>query len=134
MDLSSLGGGLVAFAFWGFLAAVVVGGQWYAIREKEMKQETLRQIVRSGQPIEQETIDRILGDDANNNVERDLRIGGIVCFMTSPGLFIFALFLRMVDVKAFYALTGVAGLVLCVAIGLLLAARYVARRNQSEVS
>ena len=30
--MEGLGAGLAAMAFWGFIAAVVVGGIWYAVR------------------------------------------------------------------------------------------------------
>lgn len=98
METPCLGAGPVGGAFWLFIAAVVVGGMWYASREKQMKQETLRQIVRSGRDIDQETIDPILSDG-----------------------------------EAFVAVTGVAALVLCIALGLLAAARYVGRRKQLDV-
>jgi hypothetical protein len=53
--MDGIGGGLAALAFWGFVAAVVVGGMWYAIREREAQHETLRRIIESGQPVDQAT-------------------------------------------------------------------------------
>ena len=46
--MEGLGAGLAAPAFWGFIAAVVGGGIWYAVREKEAQHETLRRMIDSG--------------------------------------------------------------------------------------
>ena len=132
MDTSGLGAGLVALAFWGFIASTVVGGIWYAIREKEMKQETLRRIIESGRDLDEDIVSMIVNDDSTKNVDRDLKVGGLITLAVAPGLIILGIFLRQVEEKAFFALLGVSGLVACVGLGLLVAARYVARRNELE--
>ena len=45
--MENLGGGLAALAFWGFIASVVLGGIWYAVREKDAQHETLRKMIDS---------------------------------------------------------------------------------------
>ena len=60
--MEGLGAGLAAFAFWGFIAAVVVGGIWYAVREKEAQHETLRRMIDSGRDLDEEAISRIFMD------------------------------------------------------------------------
>ena len=119
--MEGLGAGLAAFAFWGFIAAVVVGGIWYAVREKEAQHETLRRMIDSGKDLDEEAISRVFKD--NNRPERDLKIGGIIAASAAPGLAVLGWFLRSVSEEAFHALSGVAGLVAFVAVGLLIAAR-----------
>jgi hypothetical protein len=119
--MEGLGAGLAAFAFWGFIAAVVVGGIWYAVREKEAQHETLRRLIDSGKDLDEETISRVFKD--NSRPDRDLKIGGIIAASAAPGLAVLGWFLRSVSDEAFHALLGVAGLVACVAVGLLVAAR-----------
>ena len=119
--MEGLGAGLAAFAFWGFIAAVVVGGIWYAVREKEAQHETLRHLIDSGKDLDEETIGRVFKD--NSRPERDLKIGGIIAAAAAPGLAVLGWFLRNVSEEAFSALSGVAGLVAFVAVGLLIAAR-----------
>ena len=119
--MDGLGAGLAAFAFWGFIAAVVVGGIWYAAREKEAQHETLRRMIDSGRDLDEETISRVFKE--NGRPDRDLKIGGIIAASAAPGLAVLGWFLRNVSEEAFYALSGVAGLVAFIAVGLLVAAK-----------
>ena len=43
MENFTLGAGLASLAFWGFIAAVVVAGIWYDMRNKAEKQKTIQQ-------------------------------------------------------------------------------------------
>jgi RNA polymerase sigma-70 factor (ECF subfamily) len=72
--MEGLGAGLAAMSFWLFIAAVVVGGIWYAIREKEAQHETLRRMIDSGKDLDEETISRVFKE--NSRPDRDLKIGG----------------------------------------------------------
>ena len=111
--MGGLGAGLAAFAFWGFIAACVVGGIWYSIREKETQHETLRRI-----------IDKV--------VHRDLKIGGYITLSAAPGLVILGWFLSTIQEKVLMPLLGVAGLVACVGIGLLVAAKVAERSYKAN--
>ena len=119
--MEGLGAGLAALAFWGFIAAVVVGGIWYAVREKEAQHETLRRIIDSGKDLDEEAIGRIFKE--NRRPERDLKIGGVITVFAAPGLAILGWFLGEVSTEAYHALLGAAGLVAFVGVGLLIAAR-----------
>jgi hypothetical protein len=113
--MDGIGGGLAALAFWGFVAAVVVGGMWYAIREREAQHETLRRIIESGQPVDQALMDKVLGGD--KVVHRDLKVLGW--------------FISFVAEEALMPLLGVAALVAFVGVGLLVASK-VAERSYRE--
>lgn len=126
--MEGLGAGLAAFAFWGFLAAVVLGGIWYAIREREAQYETVRRIVESGQEIDQAALDRILG--GSRSLDQDLRMSGLIVVFIAPGVALLGWFLGDISEAARSALFGVAGLIAFVAGGLLIAARSVARDRQ----
>jgi predicted permease len=128
--MDGLGAGLAAFAFWGFIAAVVVGGIWYAAREKEAQHETLRRMIDSGRDLDEETISRVFKE--NGRPDRDLKIGGIIAASAAPGLAVLGWFLRNVSEEAFYALSGVAGLVAFVAVGLLVAAKIAERSYAND--
>ena len=119
--MDGLGAGLAALAFWGFIAAVVGGGIWYAVREKEAQHETLRRMIDSGRDLDEAAISRVFKE--NSRPERDLRIGGIIALFAAPGLATLGWFLDNVSAEAFHALLGVAGLVAFVGVGLLVAAR-----------
>ena len=119
--MEGLGAGLAAVAFWGFIAAVVVGGIWYAAREKEAQHETLRRMIDSGKDLDEEAVSRIFKE--KGRPDRDLKIGGVIAAFSAPGLAGLGWFLRNVSDDAFHALSGVSGLVAFVAAGLLVAAR-----------
>lgn len=130
--MEGLGAGLAALAFWGFIAAVVVGGIWYAVREKEAQHETLRRMIDSGKDLDEDAISRVFKEDSRP--DRDLKIGGIIAACTAPGLAVLGWFLRSVSEEAFHALSGVAGLVVFVAIGLLIAARVAEKSYANDSS
>ena len=124
------------FGFWMFIAAIVVAGIWYDAKQKETKQETLRRIVESGRDIDPEVLGRnvacadqpCLFGERCRNTARDLRIGAYITLGVAPGLFLFSLFLGMINEEARFAIMGVSALVACIGGGLLGAARLVERR------
>jgi len=124
--MEGLGFGLAAFAFWGFIASCVVGGIWYAIREKEAQHETLRRIIESGRDIDAEVIDQVMNDGGKS--EKDLKVGGYITMSVAPGLALLGFVLESAtgNDQVFTILLGVSGLVFFIAIGLLVAARVTA--------
>ncbi len=120
---------LAALGFWLFLAAIIVAGIWYDAREKETKQETLRRIVESGNNIDQEVIERILGENSADTLDRDLMVAAYITLSAGVGLLLLGLALGRVDSNALSALMGVSGLALSVGIGLFIASKLVEKRR-----
>lgn len=127
--MEGIGFGLTTLAFWGFLAAVVVAGTWQAARERREQHETMRRIVESGRDIDPDVIDRIFRGD--KRPDRDLKIAGLITIFASPGLAILGWFLSWTNEKVLMVLLGVAALVACVGVGLLVASK-VAERLYSK--
>jgi hypothetical protein len=125
--MEGLGFGLASFAFWAFIASCVVGGIWYAIREKEAQHETLRRIIESGKDVDVEVIERIMSDGGKS--ETDLRVGGLITMFVSPGLILLGYVLERAtnNDEIFTIMLGVSGLVFFISLGLLLAARVTKR-------
>lgn len=131
--MTDLGAGLAALAFWGFLAAVIVGGMWYALREKQAQYDALSRIIDSGQAVDEKLVATMLG--GKSYPERDLKIAGLIVISAAPGIAILAWAVGKVSATALLPLLGVAGLVACVGVGLLLAAGHAARsRRRDEAS
>lgn len=120
--------GLGALGFWLFIAAIIVAGIWNDIRRKESQQETLRRIVESGQNVDPEVIDRLIGKSDATKMARDLQVAGLITLSTGVGLGVFGLFLGSFDTKAMTAMIGVGAMLMCIGAGLLFASRLVARR------
>jgi hypothetical protein len=128
--MEGLGAGLVALAFWGFIAAVVVAGIWYGIRERQAQHETLRHMIDSGKPIDQALMDKVLGGD--RQVHRDLRIGGLIVLCAAPGMALLGWFISRIAEPALMPLLGVAALMVFVGIGLLAASRAAEKASRDE--
>ena len=130
--MEGLGFGLAAFAFWAFVAACVVSGIWYAIREKEAQHETLRRIIESGKEVDADVIDQVMSDGGKS--ETDLKVAGFITMSVAPGLALLGWVIQGVsnNEKVFKILAGVGGLVFFIAIGLLAAARVVERSNARD--
>lgn len=126
--MSGAAAGLGALGFWLFLGATVVAGIWYDAKRRESQQETLRRMVESGQEIDLDVIDRMIGKSNAKELERDLRVGALIILGIAPGLFVFSLFLGMIKPEARTALMGVSLLVAFIGGGMLTASRLIERR------
>jgi hypothetical protein len=127
--VENLGGGLAALAFWGFIASTVVGGIWYGIREKQAQHATLQRMIESGQKIDAEVIDKIIG--SGRKTDRDLKIGAYITMSVAPGLVLLGYVLGRVNDQIFAIMLGVAGLVFFIGLGLLAASR-IAERSENR--
>lgn len=128
--MEGLGAGLAAIAFWGFLTAVVVGGMWYALRERQAQYDTLSRMVESGQPVDEAVVERVLG--GNKRMDRDLKVAGLIVVFVAPGLAVFGWIIGKVSENAFLPMMGVAALVGFIGAGLLVAARYAERSYRDD--
>lgn len=125
-------GDLGMFGFWIFIGAAAVAGIWSEIKEKESKQETLRRVVESGQNLDQEMIDQMLGVSDTKSSQRDLRTGAYIMGGVAAGLLLFSFFLGRVSTDAGWILTGVSSLVACIGGGMFVAANRMGQNNASE--
>jgi hypothetical protein len=125
----SLGAGLAALAFWGFIASVVVAGIWYDIRKREAQHETVRRLVESGQPINQELMDKLLAlsDGKSKRLDRDFKITGLIILPVAVGLALFGVILGSAFPQSQIPLLGSAALVGCVGLGFLGVSKIVER-------
>jgi len=128
--MEGLGAGLSALAFWGFIAAVVVGGMWYSIREREAQHESLRRIIESGQSVDEAVIDKIFR--GNSRPDRDLKIAGMIVIFTAPGLAVMGWFIGSRFEPWLMPLLGVAALVAFVGVGLLVASKIAGRSHENH--
>ncbi len=124
--------GLGVLGFWLFIAAIIVTAIWSDAKRKESQQETLRRVVESGQNIDLEVIDRMIGKSDAAKQSRDLNVGGLITFSTGVGMVAFGLFLGSFDDSAMIVMIGIAALLGCIGGGMLLASRLLGRQ-QTEI-
>ena len=128
--MDGLGEGLAALAFWGFIAAVVVAGIWYGLRERQAQYETLSRMIDSGQEIDEAVVERILG--GGKHVHVSLRIAGLIVVFVAPGLAVLAWFVSQLSEPWLMPLLGAAALVAFVGVGLLVASKFAAGAYQED--
>jgi hypothetical protein len=122
--------GLAAFGFWMFIGAAAVAGIWDGVRKRDAEHETLRRMIESGKEPDQAMVDKLLG--SRKKPERDLKVGGLIVLFVAPGLALMGWTISLVAEQALIPLLGVAGLVLFVGIGLLVASSFLERANEKD--
>lgn len=129
MEFSGIGAGMAALAFWGFVAAVVVAGIWYDIRKREAQHETVRRLIESGQPIDQELMEKLslVADGGDKRHDQDFRLTGLWLLPIAVGIAVFGLILGTQYSEALAPLLGVSAMLACMGIGFLIAAKIAGR-------
>ena len=113
--------GLAALGFWMFIGAVVLGGIWSDIRKRESQQETLRRIVESGQKIDADLIDKMVGDIKDDkHPDRDLKTAGIITGFVGIALYVMGYFIANGDAGTLRIFLGIALLLGIIGCGLYL--------------
>ncbi len=134
MENMGLGAGLGALGFWAFIAAVVIAGIWYAIREREAKHETLRRMIESDKAIDQALMEKLLSlnGGGSKRLDHDLKVSGLIVLFVAPGVALLGWFIGLQSEDVLLPLLGAAALIACVGIGLLVAAKSIERSYQEE--
>jgi Domain of unknown function (DUF6249) len=130
---NSLGGAIVAVAFWTFLAVSAVAGMRYDFRKRQLAMDSLRAAIERGQPLEPSVVEKLLArhsepraDDAQD-LEPYLRIGGIITLAAGIGVLIAAFLVGLQFPVAKLPMLGAGVLTACIGAGLLISARAVGR-------
>lgn len=64
MNEAGMSAGLAALGFWLFIAVLILAGVWATVKKREVQLELVRQMLESGQKIDQEMLDRIFPPQA----------------------------------------------------------------------
>ncbi len=129
MENIGTGAGLAAAGFWLFIAATIAVGVWDGIRKRDAQHETLRRAIESGQPLDDELVNKLLSLTGNGkNLARDLKVGGLIFLSLAPGLVLMGYILSVaLATELLGIMSAVAGLILCLSVGFLVAAAVVDR-------
>jgi hypothetical protein len=131
------GPAVVGVAFWAFLAIAAVGGMISDYKRRRLELEPLRAAIERGQPIDPALLERLLtprSDEGKPLEPLYLRIGGIMTIAAGAGIALMSVFIRALSSQAFLPLIGGGLLVVCVGVGLVIAASAVEqhRRRASD--
>ena len=87
MQELTTGAGLAALGFWLFIGITVAVGVWGSIRRRDAQHETLRRVIESGQPIDENLTDKLLAlSGESKDMERDLKVTAILFYSLAPGM------------------------------------------------
>ena len=106
---------LQTFIVFGFIAAIVLGSQYFQARKRARVHETIELAMRQGQPVPPELVDLVARQTPRSQPPSDLRWGLIALFV-GIGLAIFGQVMGSIDTDARTALTGVAAIPACIGI------------------
>jgi hypothetical protein len=129
MDDLGLGAGLAALAFWSFIAVAVISAVWNEIRKRDAQHETMRRLIESGQPIDQEMMKKLslVSDSGEARHDQAFQITGLWLLPVAVGMAVFGLILGSSEPQAQAPLLGVSALLTCMGIGFLVAAKIAGR-------
>jgi len=129
VDNVGLGAGLASLAFWGFLATAVVAGVWDSIRKRDTQHETVRRMIESGQPLNQELLDKLISASSGGKrrLDRDFKLAALYTLPGAVGMAAFGWIMGGYYPETEAPLLGVAALLGCVGVGFWLASTIVAR-------
>lgn len=129
MEAIGTGAGLAALGFWLFIAIVVASGVWDGIRKRDAQHETLRRAIESGETLDEAFTDKLLNLSGDSRkLDRDLKVSGIIVLFLAPGLALMGWLMSVfLAEELFGVMLAVAGLLIFVAVGLLLASYVVSK-------
>lgn len=116
----------VAIAFWAFVAVAAVAGIVADYKKREVALAPLRLAIERGQQLDPALVERLMSPERDAGIDPlYLRIGGIITFAAGVGVIILSFILAQVVPIALYPVLGGGVVLVCIAVGLLLAGRAV---------
>ena len=111
-----MAGGVAAFAFWGFVAVVVVASFWREVTMRREAETTIRLAIEKGQQLDPAIVERLLRPEKRRGPDGLLVAGGVTV-ATGLGLPIMGF---LMPGGSFRPLLGVGALVLLIGLALLI--------------
>lgn len=104
--------------FFGFIAAMVLGSQYFQGRRRARIHETIDLAIKQGQPVPPELLDAVVRRDGSSKPPSPLQIG-LVLVSAGIGLAAFGQIMGAIDLEARTAITGTAAIPFCIGIAFL---------------
>lgn len=104
--------------FFGFIAALVLGSQYFKGRQRARIHETIDLAIRQGQPVPPDLLEAVARREASNP-PTPLQMG-LVLLGAGVGLGIFGQVMGAIDLEARTAITGTAAIPFCIGVAFLI--------------
>lgn len=120
---------IVGIAFFIFLTVSAVAGIVAELKKRQYALDAVRVAIERGHPLDPALVDRLIDPEpAPSRLNPlHLRVGGIITSAAGAGIGLLALIVMHIVPQALYLGLGLAGLAICVGLGLVIAAAVVAR-------
>jgi len=131
----NLGPFSVAIVFWIFVTVAAVAGIVADYKKRRAALEPLRAAIERGQPFDPALIERLMAPDQDAGLNPVyLEVGGIITLSLGVGVAILAFILTRFAPELLYPVLGGGVVVICLGVGLMLAARAVQRQNAAQAA
>jgi Flp pilus assembly protein TadB len=119
-------------AFWVFMAVAAVAGIVSDYKKRQLELEPLRAAIERGQQLDPAIIERLMAREQREQEinPMHLQVGGIISIAASVGLAALAGLVSQVLPGALFPILGAGVLVMCVGVGLVVAARAIERHQR----
>lgn len=122
---------LVPIAFLAFVTVCAVAGIVADYKKRQAALEPLRAAIERGQQLDLALVERLMAPEPSSGVApMGLLVGGIVASAAGIGVMILSILLAQTEHNVFYPVMGGGIVLLCVGVGLIVAARAVERYRQ----
>jgi hypothetical protein len=123
----------VAIAFWVFVAVATVAGIVGEYKKRQLTLEPLRAAIEKGQQLEPSVVERLMAPPPDSGIKPlPFLIWGVLVSAGGIGVTLFAFLLSRMTPSAFWPITGAGVIVLCLGIGLIVAARLIDRHQRTR--
>jgi Domain of unknown function (DUF6249) len=123
----------VAIAFWVFVAVATVAGIVGEYKKRQLTLEPLRAAIEKGQQLDPSVVERLMAPPPEARIKAlTLMVWGVLVSSAGIGVTLFAFFLSRMSPAAFWPITGAGVIVLCLGVGLIVAARIVDRHQKTR--
>ncbi len=131
-----MGAYLVGVAFWVFVAVAAVAGIVGEYQKRRLALEPLRLAIERGQQLDPAIVAQLMEVDKRRDEVKpaSLQIGGVMTIAGGVGLALLSFFIAQKNPQALYPIMGAGVLAVCVGIGLLFAAKILAKSQAAEQS
>jgi hypothetical protein len=130
--MHSLAWSLFLISFWIYLAVASVAGIVAEYKKRQLELEPLRTAIERGQQLDPAIIERLMAREQREQELNPLylQVGGIIAIAVGIGLAALAGFISQVRPLALFPILGAGVLVICVGVGLVIAARAIDRHQR----
>lgn len=123
----------VAIAFWAFVAIATVAGIVAEYKKRQLALEPLRAAIEKGQTLDLAVVERLIAPARDAGIDPvALSVGGVITLSTGVGVALLAFFLAQIAAAAFWPVLGGGVAVICIGVGLVIAARIAQRHKESR--